>query len=438
MIFYHNRNRAIVKLRNFSEPTFKEYIKKIEKKDDLSKLDTHLIVAFSESHNVRFRRSIINSFFGGYYNRDLLAHVFVSLMNGSDDQNLIMKLAEVFSKVNNKVACLMLHYSAIGGNIEVFKAILYLLRLMKIDRISYDYLGQSILHNAVLSANPDFVDILIRRSSFDFSIPDSYGALPIHNAAEVGSVELVRYFFELGVPWNLTNSQGRTLLHLSVISDNLELFKYLANYFNHLEKHRDNFGTGLIHLAAAHDSITILKYLIDDLDFNVNSIVTTNGMTPAIIAARANNLQALSYLIDKGCDIDQQDFKGFSPLHHAVLKSNHESAELLVSKGSNVNVAGFFGITPLHVASSTCDLKTVKLLINSGAHVNAFTEDGTTPLEIAIKSVNGEVAEFLISQGAITRSHLKDIIYFSDLRSVFENIFTIEQYFRSNKYISIN
>ena len=57
------------------------------------------------------------------------------------------------------------------------------------------------------------------------------------------------------------------------------------------------------------------------------------------IEQQKKNIQVLNYLLEKGARVNEKDFYGLTPLHHACLRGNHACVETLLNcSGINVEV----------------------------------------------------------------------------------------------------
>ncbi|MCP4146519.1 MAG: hypothetical protein GY757_02110, partial [bacterium] len=127
----------------------------------------------------------------------------------------------------------------------------------------------------------------------------------------------------------------------------------------------------------------------------------------------------LSFLAEKGLDIDAKDHHGDTPLLHIVRddrkspSKRYEIAALLIKKGADVNVKDTWNdASALHWAVFHNHKELVELLIVNGANPDSKIEkdlDGslarnfptnTSPLDIAVKKGDSDIVEFLIRNGA--------------------------------------
>ncbi|HRK35440.1 MAG TPA: ankyrin repeat domain-containing protein [Candidatus Hydrogenedentes bacterium] len=100
-------------------------------------------------------------------------------------------------------------------------------------------------------------------------------------------------------------------------------------------------------------------------------------------AVTSGNVVAVEALLRAGADVNQKDWFGKTPLHHAIIHSEI-LAPLLIQNGAQVNQADALGCTPLHYAVMAGDdspeSTSVELLIENGADVNAKNNADRTPL----------------------------------------------------------
>ncbi|MEM3373403.1 MAG: ankyrin repeat domain-containing protein [Candidatus Anstonellales archaeon] len=377
-------------------------LKRINKKDDFSKMDFHYLYAFTMNGKILFENRIPNFrddrelvFFGNL----LLVHALLNGYNNFLDSltnALLVKMIGNFS-----TAKIYLHFALIGRNLELFNEFM---RFLSFSVNELDHLKQTFLHNAALSGDVRIIEYLIKYYKQNPYAIDMFGSLPLHNAAEVGSLDVIRYFLtKHNISVDSLNYLGRNILFESIMSQNLQVFLELIKYFPKYKDARDKYGNNLLHISIMHRSSEITCHLIENEKMNVNSLVYSLGLTPLMLAARINDLETINYLIKLGARVNQQDFNGMNSLHHAVLKNNLEAVELLLNNNADVNAKTLILLTPLHIASVVGNLEIVKLLLKYGADISATDIFNRTPLELAINSVNADIARYLIEYGANAR-----------------------------------
>ena len=86
-------------------------------------------------------------------------------------------------------------------------------------------------------------------------------------------------------------------------------------------------------------------------------------------AAQAGNIKEVKRLLDEGCQPDEFDDLGKTPLHYAAEGRHLEMMKLLIDSGASVNAHDerVIGNTPLGEIAGSCSYEVAKLLIDSGA-----------------------------------------------------------------------
>jgi ankyrin repeat protein len=93
------------------------------------------------------------------------------------------------------------------------------------------------------------------------------------------------------------------------------------------------------------------------------------------IASQGNRI-GLNLLLQRGFDINIQDEKGETALHHLVARArydNHaiEKMKWFIGRGANVNIPNQYGETPLHHAMGMHAIECITLLLDHGADLFA-------------------------------------------------------------------
>ncbi|XP_057332096.1 serine/threonine-protein phosphatase 6 regulatory ankyrin repeat subunit B-like [Microplitis mediator] len=158
-----------------------------------------------------------------------------------------------------------------------------------------------------------------------------------------------------------------------------------------------------LHKAVDKCDEKLVSYLLNK-GINVNVNIMFWG-TALHVAVKKNNSEIISQLINYGANINERQLlTGWAPLHVAVQYDNKMAAELLIDKGADVNATctseSGLDFTPLHIAAEKGSEKMVELLLNKMADVNALSQVDGTPLFKAAYTGNTKIIKLLLAYGA--------------------------------------
>ena len=226
-----------------------------------------------------------------------------------------------------------------------------------------------------------------------------YKTTPLHQAAERGSLKLVKLLVINGANVNAIGSDGFTPLMSAVRADNLEIVKFLLKQGadKTINQPAADGKTAIFEARSAEMAKLLLANGADvsHIDENAQSVLFN-------AVARHLNVDLLKVLVQNGADINKQDNTGTTALLEAARYPFSEGKNLvkfLLENGANVNFANNKGETPLLVAT---ELEVLQVLLTYGADVNSQNEEGETALiHIAqIMDDEGEKTKCLLEYGA--------------------------------------
>ena len=230
----------------------------------------------------------------------------------------------------------------------------------------------------------------------------------VFKAAQSGNTVAIRECLDLGVPVDLTDNDGWSLVHHAIAHRQVEVIRLLMNRgcFMSPVKH----GTQLLDdsssvtkeedifdAARSGDTTRLKEYL--DLGVPVD-IADEDGRTPLHCAAGEGRVDAVKLLVISGCCVDPVDNNGWTPSMYAALQGEIEVHRLL-----NVVKSVFFdstGWTPLHEAAANGELEMAKMLLAySGGKklMTVIAGEVGTPLHQAAANGHKDVVALLLRAG---------------------------------------
>ena len=271
-----------------------------------------------------------------------------------------------------------LHIAIKSQNYEIAKFLLE----NEADVNAIDNNKQSPLHllaiyrsNSENHVNDQFAKLLINNGA-NVNALDDKNQSPLKIAIEKDNYSLVEILIESGAKIN--GSKYNKAIFQALESTSTKYLKILLNHGANADCVREgDEGRSLLHIAVLNQNLDMIKVLANV--GAISDITDYNEETPLHYCSKRGYLQVAKLLIDNGAQMNIQNKNGLSPLHSSVQKGYKDITELLLQNGANINVTDSENRTPLYYAVSCIPLyhalpikavDFVKLLIEKGADLS--------------------------------------------------------------------
>jgi len=207
-----------------------------------------------------------------------------------------------------------------------------------IDTANVD--GLTALHQACIDDNLDMVEFLVANGA-DVDRGDNEGWTPLHATASCGFLSIARFLLDHGSNVAAVNNDGELAIDISESDEMEEL----------LQKEIDAQKVNCEEARNREE-----QCMLDDARDWKNSGKLGDkphhktGATALHVAAAKGYTKVMALLIGAGCEVNQQDYDGWTPLHAAAHWAQREACVLLTDAYVNMDIKNCVGQTPFDVA----------------------------------------------------------------------------------------
>ncbi|KAJ5509678.1 hypothetical protein N7527_011821 [Penicillium freii] len=157
---------------------------------------------------------------------------------------------------------------------------------------------------------------------------------------------------------------------------------------------------GALEIAARYGYEGVIKVLLSH-----GAVASPRALS---LAVRTGSESCVAEILHAGVDVDQEDGKGYSPLHYSVLAGSSGITALLLANGAIIDKAGPDGATALHLAAMTGQNVMVEGLLKSNATIDLPDASGYDALKAAARAGSSEIVRLLIEAGANPETFTND------------------------------
>ena len=304
-----------------------------------------------------------------------------------------------------------------------------------------NYEGETPLHITVKLEAIEMVALLLKYGAYP-NIKNDNGQYPLHIAAENGSIEIAELLLKYGSDLYVKNKEGKTPLDIAIASENPKSFlvedllhgrmkdyslenellkvirrgnnqKAIELLTNSIDINAKLSSTKtLLHIAVQENNIEIVKFLLKH-GANPNA-KDANGNTPLhevmseFFLYEQSSKIIVKLLLEYGADINIKNKYGETLLDVVLIKSKkyyrliiREFIEFLLDNGAKFNKPE----AEIIYAVLTNDIAKVKSLLEKGVDVNTVAP---TLFYWALKNKHIEIIKLLLKYGADPDTNIYD------------------------------
>uniref|UniRef100_A0A8C3F7N9 Ankyrin 1 n=1 Tax=Chrysemys picta bellii TaxID=8478 RepID=A0A8C3F7N9_CHRPI len=310
-----------------------------------------------------------------------------------------------------------LHVAAFMGHLSIVKSLLQRGASPNVSNVKVE----TPLHMAARAGHTDVAKYLLQnKAKVNAKAKDDQ--TPLHCAARIGHTSMVKLLLENNANPNLATTAGHTPLHITAREGHVDTALALLDkeasqacmtkvgWCGLCSQPRQGSPGGAeagLGQAAAGEAWATCLLSAFPRGERGGLPCAPNGYTPLHIAAKQNQLEVASSLLQYGASANAESMQGVMPLHLAAQEGHADMAALLISKQANGNLGNKSGLTPLHLVAQEGHVPVADVLIRHGVTVDAATRMGYTPLHVASHYGNIKLVKFLLQHQADVNAKTK-------------------------------
>uniref|UniRef100_A0A8C0H574 Ankyrin-1 n=1 Tax=Chelonoidis abingdonii TaxID=106734 RepID=A0A8C0H574_CHEAB len=318
-----------------------------------------------------------------------------------------------------------LHVAAFMGHLSIIKILVQRGASPNVSNVKVE----TPLHMAARAGHTDVAKYLLQnKAKVNAKAKDDQ--TPLHCAARIGHTSMVKLLLENNANPSLATTAGHTPLHITAREGHVDTALALLDkeasqacmtkvgWCGLCSQPRQGFlGSAEVGLGQAAAGEAWAMCLLSAFPRGergelphvpaITPLSLQNGYTPLHIAAKQNQLEMASSLLQYGASANAESMQGVMPLHLAAQEGHADMAVLLISKQANGNLGNKSGLTPLHLVAQEGHVPVADVLIRHGVTVDPATRMGFTPLHIASHYGNIKLVKFLLQHQADVNAKTK-------------------------------
>nr|XP_023013531.1 serine/threonine-protein phosphatase 6 regulatory ankyrin repeat subunit A-like isoform X1 [Leptinotarsa decemlineata] len=270
-----------------------------------------------------------------------------------------------------------LHYAIAGGNVEGVQMLLDNEQKLQEQKCQ----------------NIDGIKRMINKCSVDI--------MPLHLAAKLGNIEILRMIMPHCEDVNVRTNQGITPLVLAAREGHVQCVHFLLRFGAKVALADNiNFMTPVHYSAKNGHSQCLTMLLHNSEDQNVVNMLDRQHRTALMLSVSGNHIDCVQTLLKCGADPNIVDTDEHSCLFRAVVNGHDGVVQLLLSNNAKVQTTDVNGKTVLHLAAACGHFVCMQMILDymTENEVKAKDNQQCTALHWACYNGYANCVEYLLDK----------------------------------------
>ncbi|XP_059142708.1 ankyrin repeat domain-containing protein 50-like [Physella acuta] len=254
-----------------------------------------------------------------------------------------------------------------GDNIEMRKLVGILVDAGA-DVNKFDEENWTPLYQAASAGDYDLCKFLLERGA----AVDKYtkkGSSVLHAAVYGGKLDIVRLCLDAGCQVNAVDEVGQHALLAAVSSRcDIKIIEALLDAGSDVNIAHNLTKQTALHEAVCQQVVSAARLLIDK--GSSLSAVNCEQKSPLYLACWRGLVETVEYMLSKGCQTSSPSISGL-PIHAAATQGRSSIIQILSDNGCNLNQMNEKGETPIIAALAEDNFSAVRALLQCGCDIEA-------------------------------------------------------------------